>query len=217
MLGLKPNEIAAIITGIVGMVFGLFQYRRAKRSEELALASDERAKRAEARAEIGEERAQRAEERTGRMDSEARELLFAAERQSALVSLREEEIAVDLDEWKLRIDRAAADRVNAVSLLELIDDQLSNCVVRRQPQGELRQLLENVPIKSATHNDIVLVRDKAMSMLKQFAAERKRDDAVLSELREQVQLCVKLFEDLRTKGIDPNSLVEGLSSDGSQP
>jgi hypothetical protein len=36
ILGLKPCELAAIVFGIVGMVFGLISYQRAGRSERMA-------------------------------------------------------------------------------------------------------------------------------------------------------------------------------------
>jgi hypothetical protein len=67
---LKPNEIAAIVFGIVGMVFGLASYKRAKKSEALPVESNERAARAEQRAIQNEER--------------TRELTFAQRKADAL-------------------------------------------------------------------------------------------------------------------------------------
>lgn len=42
ILGLKPSELAAIVFGIVGMVFGLTSYQRAGRSERMANESNAR-------------------------------------------------------------------------------------------------------------------------------------------------------------------------------
>lgn len=80
LLNLKPNELVAFVTGLLGLVFALIGHRRAN-------IADGRAERAEKRAETAEERAVRAEARALEAERATTALAYAHKKSELLASI----------------------------------------------------------------------------------------------------------------------------------
>lgn len=151
---LKPNELAAIVFGIVGMIFGLASYRRAKRSELLALESNERAKRAEERSILNEDR--------------TRELSYAQRKADALGLVTDGEAALLSARRKLVALRDAASEVGATdviapaeSFLKTYEKDLSGLKVL---QGEI----ESVTASGRSHEDLVKLMESHIAQIRRL-------------------------------------------------
>jgi len=138
---MMPNDWAAIIFGIVGMVFALVAYNRAQRSEKLSISSDERSK--------------RTEERSIQNDKNNALLAFEQKRQEILHNCLEVEIFND--RWAKEFSA-----VTAAAQIERVKDILAKST------SELASNAQEVrSIKEATRQMTVSDSPEAMRLLEQ--------------------------------------------------
>lgn len=162
ILGLKPNEHAAIVFGIVGMIFGLISYRRSKHSE--ALANE------------GNERARRAEERTERNELQARELAFAQRKREALKTLNEGEAAILAARRKMLALSSAALESGATEVIQPAEDFATSYETSLAGLKGVRQMIESMNSSGRSHEDLLLLIESNMAKL-----EKLYDSKLLAE------------------------------------
>lgn len=162
ILGLKPNELAAIVFGIVGMIFGLISYRRSKHSESLANE--------------GNERARRAEERTERNELQARELAFAQRKREALKTLIEGEAAILAARRKMRALSSTALEVGAAEVIQPAEGFATSYETSLTGLKGVRQMIESMNSSGRSHEELLMLIESNMAKL-----EKLYDSKLLAE------------------------------------
>jgi hypothetical protein len=178
IFGLKPQELAAIIFGIFGMIFGLAAYNRAKRSEALSLESNERAK--------------RAEERLNENDMQSRELAFSQRKAEALKLLTEGESALMAARRRQLALRNAASDAGATDIIKVAEQQAANYEADLITLKELRAEAESMTSIGKSHEEIVFMTEKTIPSI-----ERLFDPKLISEqlgsLMDQAEHDIRIF------------------------
>lgn len=177
IFGLKPHELAAIVFGIVGMVFGLAAYNRAKRSEALSLESNERAK--------------RAEERLNKNDIHSCELAFSQRKAEALNLLTEGEAALMAARRRqLALSDAAYD-AGETEVMKVAEKQAAYYEADLSSLKGLRAEAESLPSIGMSHEVIIHMNDIISSI--EHSYNPKLINETLGPLMDQAERSIRIF------------------------
>ena len=150
---LRPNELAAIIFGVIGMILGGASYKRAKRSEAIANEGNERGKRAEERAALTEER--------------SRDLAFAQRKLDALNLLNDGESALSAGRRRMISLADRALEAGATDVIEPAEDFARQYQNRLSALDEKRGEVNGLSSAGRSH-------DELLRMTESYVAEIKR-------------------------------------------
>ena len=151
---LKPNELAAIIFGVVGMIFGAASYQRAKRSEVIANEGNERGKRAEERATLNEER--------------SRELAFAQRKLEALNLLNDGESALLAGRRRMLALSDRAHEAGAFDVIEPAEMFAKQYQARIAALEEKRREVNGLSSSGRSHDELVRITESYVAQIKRF-------------------------------------------------
>jgi hypothetical protein len=174
--GLSTPEFAGIVGGLFSLWFSGQAYLRAGAAETRAKSAEDRATRAEAAAEVSKK--------------QALELAVASELQMAKVDLRSIETSVDARLWALHKVRCDADIAKCPRTVAFCDaGTLVITRYRDSVSSSINQLVDPIDPKVATHQDLLLLRGKLNTYLKETRESQRNDDILANDnLLQLVQL-----------------------------
>ena len=141
LLDLKPNEFAAIVFGIVGMVFGLIAFQRAGRSERMALEGVNR----------------------------ALEIAYAQRKDEVLSSITAGRVAYLAVIRKLVGFEDAALEANAAEVGPFAEKLKKGASAAIEKLDELERLIVDTDARGKSHEDLMLLMDRHKVAIKKLA------------------------------------------------
>ena len=163
-LELTTPELTTIISSSFGLVFSLFSFQNAKKA-------DTRSQSAEQRAIHAENRAEEADKRSIEGARRSLELEVASEKRALLVDIRTIRTASERRLWKLRSIKAESEALNLPVAIELASESISVEEAYLSSFDEIDDFIRPIDPARATHDDLVLLRGKASTILKERTAE----------------------------------------------
>jgi hypothetical protein len=181
---MKPSEWASVITGVTGFVFALLSYRRSG---------------------LAESRSARAEAKSDETAKQARELNYAQEKQTALISLYQEEAANEMLGRRLHDAVERATRVRATEAVAMAKERLADVQGQAELLKAFREVIEKLPPQSASHEDLLALREVATKLKQLTAGQENSKDisnnliAAIDETIEREQRGLRIFDSARDR------------------
>jgi hypothetical protein len=139
-------------------------------------------------------------------DRRMRQLTFASEKQSSLVLMREEELALESQLIKVEGIIRRARSVEAHAVQTSATEFRQNVQQQLDVLKQLRRGFDRFPSSSARHEDLVSMREGAIVKLRQFQAERSQKDGPFDFFCTAADEQIELFRRAHAQGIDPNAV-----------
>jgi hypothetical protein len=145
--GLRPNELAAIVFGIVGMVFGLISYQRAGRSERMANESNAR---------------------SIKNENQAREIAFARRRSEVLAFITSGKAANMAVVRKLKTLQDAALEAGATLVGPTAEGLMAAANASIAKLTEIEKAIESAGAAGKTHEELMTLMSTYIDILKKL-------------------------------------------------
>jgi hypothetical protein len=155
ILGLRPNELAAIVFGIVGMVFGLISYQRAGRSERMANESNAR---------------------SIKNENQAREIAFARRRSEVLGFITSGKLAYMAVLRKLKAFQSAALEAGATQVGPTAESLMAAPNASIAKLTEIEKEIESAGTAGKSHEELMTLMSTYIDILK-----KSTDPALITE------------------------------------